>query len=284
MPLFDIFVNTISGFGRGSAVTMFVTYYGSDPDGLTAVLWPSAKQPIETFQARGTWTMAYPEGNPYQGNPWSYFINTNAVTVNTAKLKVTLVCDRKQTDVLEFSQLSAAEKSENRVFTIGSNPLKQLIGFRPHVAYTSGDKVTVTIESIEDKSGLPVPVTYDVHFFQTGTTPYPHLTGAVVNRNAETTAAIRLTSDYAGTLDADTGVITFHAAWTYEAAAPSITVPYIVCKVGKVISPVSMETVNLYAGGTWSADTMCRRSCFLSGGRNSASRSTTEVSKPSAAS
>ena len=31
-------------------------------------------------------------------------------------------------------------------------------------------------------------------------------------------------------------------------------------------------------------DTMCRRSCFPSGGRNSASRSTTEVSKPSAAS
>ena len=31
-------------------------------------------------------------------------------------------------------------------------------------------------------------------------------------------------------------------------------------------------------------DTMCRRSCFLSGGRNSASKSTTEVNSPSAAS
>ena len=396
-----------AGDNRGSAVTMFVTYYGSDPDGLTAVLWPSAKQPIETFQARGTWTMAYPEGNPYQGNPWSYFINTNAVTVNTAKLKVTLVCEGKQTDVLDLSQLSATEKSENRVFTIGSSPLKQLIGFRPHVAYTSGDKVTVTIEGIEDKSGLPVPVTYDVHFFQTGTTPYPNLTDTVVNRNTEAEASIRLTSDYAGTmhylvldanqpaptadevlagseislgasaeildltgltdggakklyyittsttgigkdytdavksgemsavravdiptysasgliqytvaydwgtdvpsdqvlptdsskytweadaraavdgtytkdmtvsgskngkvgtwtfsgwdagtLDADTGVITFHATWTFEAAAPSITVPSIVCKVGKAIKPVAMETVNLDAGGTWSVENL----------------------------
>lgn len=394
----------MAGGNRGSAVTMFVTYYAN---GLTAVLWPSAKQPIETFQARGTWAMAYPEGNPYQGNPWSYFINTNEVTVNTAKLKVTLVCDGKQTDVLDFSQLSATEKSENRVFTIGSSPLKQPIGFRPHVAYTSGDKVTVTIEGIEDKSGLPVPVTYDVHFFQTGTTPYPNLTDTAVNRNTETDAVIRLTSDYAGTmhylvldtdqpaptadevlagseislgtsaeildlngltdggakklyyittsttgigkdyadavksgemsavravdipaysasgliqytvvydwgtdvpsdqvlptnnskytweadaraavdgtytkgmavsgskngkvgtwifsgwdagaLDADTGVITFRAAWTFEAAAPSITVPRIVCKVGKAIKPVAMETVNLDAGGTWSVENL----------------------------
>ena len=47
-----------------------------------------------------------------------------------------------------------------------------------------------------------------------------------------------------GTLDADTGVITFHATWTFEAAAPSIIVPSIVCKVGKAIKPVAMETVN----------------------------------------
>ena len=267
--------------------------------------------------------------------------------------------------------------------------------------------MTITIEGIEDKSGLPVPVTYDVHFFQTGTTPYPNLTDTAVNGNTEAEAAIRLASDYAGTmhylvldddqpaptanevlagsettlgasaevldltgltdggakklyyittsttgigkdyaaavksgemsavksvdipaysasgliqytvaydwgtdvpsdrvlptnsskyaweanaraavdstytkdttvsgskngkvgtwtfsgwdagtLDADTGVITFRAAWTFEAAAPSITVPYIVCKVGKAIAPVAMETVNLDAGGTWSVENL----------------------------
>ena len=60
----------------------------------------------------------------------------------------------------------------------------------------------------------------------------------------------------AGALDADTGVITFRATWTFEAAAPSITVPYIVCKVGKAIKPVAMETVNLDAGGTWSVENL----------------------------
>ena len=61
--------NPKTGKARGSAVSMMVTYYGADPDGLSAVLWPSRRQPIETFQARGTWQMSYPEGNPYQGNP-----------------------------------------------------------------------------------------------------------------------------------------------------------------------------------------------------------------------
>ena len=88
------------------------TGFGAAPDSLSAVLWPSRKQPIETFQARDTWTMQYPESNPYQGNPWSYFINTNDVSVDTNTLKVTLTCDGKPTDVLAFNDLTATEKSE----------------------------------------------------------------------------------------------------------------------------------------------------------------------------
>ena len=103
--------NPKTGKARGSAVSMMVTYYGADPDGLSAVLWPSRRQPIETFQARGTWQMSYPEGNPYQGNPWSYFINTDSAKVDTSTLKVTLECDGKPTDVLDFNNLTAAERT-----------------------------------------------------------------------------------------------------------------------------------------------------------------------------
>ena len=192
--------NPKTGKARGSAVAMFVTYYGGDPDNLSAVLWPSRRQPIETFQARGTWQMSYPEGNPYQGNPWSYFINTDSAKVDTSTLKVTLECDGKPTDVLDFNNLTAAEKSENRLFTIGSSPLKRLIAFRPHVAYGAGDKVKVTIEGIVDAQNLPIPVSYDVHFFQTGTEPYPNLEQIAVSRTAADTAEFEYTSDYAGTM------------------------------------------------------------------------------------
>lgn len=205
--------NYKTGKARGSAVAVFVTYFGADPDGLSAVLWPSRKQPIETFQARGTWTMQYPEGNPYQGNPWSYFINTNEVSVDTSTLKVTLTCDGKPTDVLDFNNLTATEKSENRLFTISSFPLKKLVAWRPHVAYGIGDKVTVNIEGLVDSQGLPVPVEYDVHFFKTGTEPYPNLTDVTSDRTAPETASVDFTSDYAGTLhylllDADAPVPT----------------------------------------------------------------------------
>lgn len=189
-----------AGTNRGSAVTMMVTYAGADPDGLTAVLWPGNRQPIETFQARGTWTMKYPEGNPYQGNPWSYFINTNDAKVDTSTFMVTLECDGKPTDILDFNNLTAAEKSENRLFTINSNPLKRLIAFRPHVAYDAGDKVTVTIEGIVDSQNLPIPVSYDVHFFQTGTEPHPNLENRAVSRTAEDTAKVSYTADYAGAM------------------------------------------------------------------------------------
>lgn len=192
--------NPKTGKARGSAVSMMVTYYGADPDGLSAVLWPSRRQPIETFQARGTWQMSYPEGNPYQGNPWSYFINAGSVKVDTSSLKVTLECDGKPTDVLDLNNLTAAEKSENRLFTIGSSPLKRLIAFRPHVAYGAGDKVKVTIEGIVDEHDLPIPVSYDVHFFQTGTEPHPNLEQTSVSRTAADTAEFEYTSDYAGTM------------------------------------------------------------------------------------
>ena len=192
--------NPKTGKARGSAVSMMVTYYGADPDGLSAVLWPSRRQPIETFQARGTWQMSYPEGNPYQGNPWSYFINAGGVKVDTSTLKVTLECDGKPTDVLDLNNLTAAEKSENRLFTIGSSPLKRLIAFRPHVAYGAGDKVKVTIEGIVDEHDLPIPVSYDVHFFQTGTEPHPNLEQTSVSRTAADTAEFEYTSDYAGTM------------------------------------------------------------------------------------
>ena len=192
--------NPKTGKPRGSAVSMMVTYYGADPDGLSAVLWPSRRQPIETFQARGTWQMSYPEGNPYQGNPWSYFINAGGVKVDTSTLKVTLECDGKPTDVLDLNNLTAAEKSENRLFTIGSSPLKRLIAFRPHVAYGAGDKVKVTIEGIVDEHDLPIPVSYDVHFFQTGTEPHPNLEQTSVSRTAADTAEFEYTSDYAGTM------------------------------------------------------------------------------------
>lgn len=192
--------NPKTGKARGSAVSMMVTYYGADPDGLSAVLWPSRRQPIETFQARGTWQMSYPEGNPYQGNPWSYFINTDGAKVDTSTLKVTLECDGKPTDVLDLNKLTAAEKSENRLFTIGSSPLKRLIAFRPHVAYGAGDKVKVTIEGIVDAQNLPIPVSYDVHFFQTGTEPHPNLEQTAVSRTAADTAEFRFTADYAGTM------------------------------------------------------------------------------------
>ena len=200
--------NPKTGKARGSAVAMFVTYYGGDPDNLSAVLWPSRRQPIETFQARGTWQMSYPEGNPYQGNPWSYFINTDSAKVDTSTLKVTLECDGKPTDVLDFNNLTAAEKSENRLFTIGSSPLKRLIAFRPRVAYDAGDKVKVTIEGIVDTQNLPIPVSYDVHFFQTGTEPHPNLEQTAVSRTAADTAEFRFTADYSGAmhylvLDAD---------------------------------------------------------------------------------
>lgn len=74
------------------------------------VLWPSRRQPIETFQARGTWQMSYPEGNPYQGNPWSYFINTDSAKVDTSTLKVTLECDGKPTDVLDLNKAHSSRK------------------------------------------------------------------------------------------------------------------------------------------------------------------------------
>ena len=189
-----------AGNPRGSAVAMFVTYYGKDPDGLTAVIWPGNRQPIETFLARGTWQMAYPADNPYQGNPWSYFINTSAAKVDTSTFKVTLECDGKPTDVLDYNNLTAKEKSENRIFTIGSSPLQRLVAFRPHVAYGAGDKVTVTIEGIVDQDGLPIPVTYDVHFFTTGTEPHPNLEATSVSRTQEDTAEFTYTSDYAGTM------------------------------------------------------------------------------------
>lgn len=192
--------NYKTGNPRGSAVAMFVTYFGNDPDNLSAVLWPTRKQPIETFQARGTYVMQYPADNPYQGNPWSYFINRGDVSVDTAKLKVTLSCDGKQTDVLDYSKLTQKEKTENRLFTIGSSPLKRLVAWRPHVAYTAGDKVTVTIEGLVDTQGLPVPVEYDVHFFKTGTTPYPNLTNVIADRSVADTAVLQFSSDYAGTL------------------------------------------------------------------------------------
>ena len=192
--------NPKTGKARGSAVSMMVTYYGADPDGLSAVLWPSRRQPIETFPARGTWQMSYPAGNPYQGNPWSYFINTDSAKVDTSTLKVTLECDGKPTDVLDFNNLTAAEKSENRLFTIGSSPLKRLIAFRPHVAYGAGDKVKVTIKGIVDAQNLPIPVSYDVHFFQTGTEPHPNLEQTAVSRTAADTAEFEYTSDYAGTM------------------------------------------------------------------------------------
>ena len=192
--------NPKTGKARGSAVSMMVTYYGADPDGLSAVLWPSRRQPIETFQARGTWQMSYPEGNPYQGNPWSYFINAGSVKVDTSSLKVTLECDGKPTDVLDLNNLTAAEKSENRLFTIGSSPLKRLIAFRPHVAYGAGDKVKVTIEGIVDEHDLPIPVSYDVHFFRAGTEPHPNLEQTSVSRTAADTAEFEYTSDYAGTM------------------------------------------------------------------------------------
>ena len=192
--------NPKTGKARGSAVAMFVTYYGGEPDNLSAVLWPSRRQPIETFPARGTWQMSYPAGNPYQGNPWSYFINTDSAKVDTSTLKVTLECDGKPTDVLDFNNLTAAEKSENRLFTIGSSPLKRLIAFRPHVAYGAGDKVKVTIKGIVDAQNLPIPVSYDVHFFQTGTEPHPNLEQTAVSRTAADTAEFEYTSDYAGTM------------------------------------------------------------------------------------
>lgn len=190
--------NKNTGKARGSAVLMMVTYGDPDPYGINAVMWPSKRQPIETFLARGTWQMAYPEGNPYQGNPWSFFFNTGSV--DTSKLKVTLECDGKPTDVLDLNQLTDTEKTENRLFTIGSNPLKKLIAFRPHVAYDAGDKVNVTIEGIVDTDGLPIPVNYDVHFFTTGTTPYPNLTEISAERTEETTASVHVTSDYDGTM------------------------------------------------------------------------------------
>ena len=189
-----------AGKQRGSAVAMFVTYFGSDPDGLTAVQWPSNRQPIETFLARGTWTMDYPADNPYQGNPWSYFINTDNAKVDTSKFKVTLECDGKQTDVLDYNNLTDKEKSENRLFTISSFPLKKLVAFRPHVAYNAGDKVTVTIEGIVDQNNLDIPVTYDVHFFATGTEPHPNLTQTTTVRTAVDTATFNFESDYAGSV------------------------------------------------------------------------------------
>lgn len=46
-----------AGNNRGTAVTMYVTFYDSDPYGINAVMWPARRQPIENFQARGSWTM-----------------------------------------------------------------------------------------------------------------------------------------------------------------------------------------------------------------------------------
>lgn len=192
--------NPNTGKPKDSAVSMMVTYYGTDPDGLGAVLWPARKQPIETFCARGTWAMAYPEGNPYQGNPWSYFINRSDLSVDTSTFKVTLECDGKAINVLDYNQLTAAEKAENRLFTISSNPLNRLVAFRPHVAYDAGDKVTVTIEGIVDSQGFPVPVVYDVHFFQTGTEPHPNLERTYTGGLAADEAEFRFESDYDGTM------------------------------------------------------------------------------------
>lgn len=187
-----------SGNPRGSAVSMFVTYYGTDPDGINAVMWPGNRQPIETFLARGLINLNYPADNPYQGNPWSFFFNVG--TVDTSTLKVTLECDGKQTEVLDYSNLTATEKANNRLFTIKSAPLRSLVAWRPYNVYTSGDKVHVTIEGIVDDQKLPIPVEYDVHFFETGTTPYPNLEQESVSRTTEAAAEIRYTSDYAGKL------------------------------------------------------------------------------------
>lgn len=192
--------NYKTGKARGAAVTMFVTSMGGDPDNYSAVIWPSQRQPIETFQARGTWQMSYPEGNPYQGNPWSFFLNRTDLSVDTSTLKVTLTCDGKPTDVLDFNQIPQAEKGTNRIFTINSFPLKRLIGWRPHVAYGVGDKVHVSIEGVIDQQGLPIPVAYDVHFFKTGTDPYPNLTDITANRSDMSAADISFTSDYDGSM------------------------------------------------------------------------------------
>lgn len=190
--------NANTGKPRGSAVLMFVTYGDKDPYGINAVMWPSQRQPIETFKARGTWKLEYPADNPYQGNPWSFFFNVG--TVDTSKLKVTLECDGKPTEVMELSKLTDTEKTNNRLFTIKSSPLKNLIAWRPYNVYTSGDKVHVTIEGIVDDQKLPIPVEYDVHFFETGTTPHPNLEQESVSRTTEAAAEIRYTSDYAGKL------------------------------------------------------------------------------------
>ncbi len=187
-----------AGNPRGSAVSMFVTYYGADPNGIDAVMWPAARQPIETFLARGLVNLNYPADNPYQGNPWSFFFNKGSV--DTSKLKVTLECDGKPTEVLEFSKLTDTERSTNRLFTIASNPLKNLIAWRPYNVYTSGDKVNVTIEGIVDSQGLPIPVNYDVHFFQTGTEPHPDLEHIYTDRLTAHEAEFKFNSDYDGTM------------------------------------------------------------------------------------
>lgn len=180
--------------GKGSAMLMHVTWFGSDPQGITAVIWLSEKQPIEIFRARGIWQMAYPEGNPYQGNPWSFFLNTAEAKVDAAKLKVTLTRNG-QTEVLDGSV-----ETKERLFTIGSFPLKTLIAWRPYNTYSAGDKVRVTIEGIEDARGLAIPVSYDVNFFKTGTLPHPNLEGISVNRQTEKEATLQFTSDRAGKL------------------------------------------------------------------------------------
>lgn len=190
--------NKNTGKPRGSAVLMFVTYGNPDPYNINAVMWPSQRQPIETFRARGTWTLAYPKDNPYQGNPWSFFFNIGSV--DTSTLKVTLECDGKSTEVMELSKLTETEKANNRLFTINSAPLKKLIAWRPYNVYTSGDKVHVTIEGIVDEKNLPIPVEYDVHFFETGTTPHPNLEQTYTSRTAADTAEFQFTSDYEGTL------------------------------------------------------------------------------------
>lgn len=175
--------------GKGSAVTMFVTYTDKDPYGINAVMWPSRKQPIETFKTSGT------ADNPYKWNPWSFFCNVGSV--DNSKLKVTLECNG-QVEVLERSKLTATQLSENRLFTSDSNPLRKLIVFRPSTAYGAGDKVHVTIEGIVGTDNLPIPVEYDVHFFQTGTLPYPNLEEITVSRSLVEEASVTLTSDYEG--------------------------------------------------------------------------------------
>lgn len=175
-------------------------FRGVSSDAVYRIPHSRAAPPAFSFQTLVQRQMSYPEGNPYQGNPWSYFINTDSAKVDTSTLKVTLECDGKPTDVLDFNNLTAAEKSENRLFTIGSSPLKRLIAFRPHVAYGAGDKVKVTIEGIVDAQNLPIPVSYDVHFFQTGTEPHPNLEQIAVSRTAADTAEFEYTSDYAGTM------------------------------------------------------------------------------------